>query len=77
MKVGIDRQECISCALCWTDCPDIFEENGKDGRSSIVEKYRITGDLGRGEVPESFRKPAQAAADDCPVSVIHVEYTVS
>jgi ferredoxin len=73
MKVSIDRTECTSCALCWTDCPDIFEEDDKDGWSRIVAKFRVGGDLGRGEVPESFRKAAQAAADDCPVSVIHVE----
>lgn len=38
-----------------------------------MEKFRAVGDLGRGEVPESFRKAAQAAADNCPVSVIQVE----
>ncbi|MGA2762391.1 MAG: ferredoxin [Spirochaetia bacterium] len=31
MKVSIDRKECTSCALCWSDCPDIFEEDPKDG----------------------------------------------
>ena len=73
MKVSIDRQDCTSCALCWTDCPDVFEEDEKDGWSRIVEKFRTAGDPGRGEVPESFRKAAQAAADECPASVIHVE----
>ncbi|HVP19789.1 MAG TPA: ferredoxin [Spirochaetia bacterium] len=73
MKVSIDRAECTSCSLCWSDCPDIFEEDPNDGLSRIVEKFRIAGDLARGEAPDTLRKAAQAAADDCPVSVIHVE----
>ncbi len=60
---------------CWTDCPDVFEEDDKDGWSRIVEKFQVAGDLGRGEVLKSLRKAAQAAADDYPVSLIHVEWT--
>ncbi len=73
MKVSIDRENCSSCSLCWSDCPEIFEEDPKDGLSRIVEKYLIAGDLGRGEVPETLRAVAKAAADGCPVSVISVE----
>lgn len=73
MKVSIDREQCTSCALCWSDCPDIFEEDPEDGWSRIVEKLRVGGDRARGEAPETLRKAAQAAADECPVSIIHVE----
>jgi ferredoxin len=73
MKVGIDRENCSSCSLCWSDCPEVFEENPSDGWSSIVAQFRIAGDLARGEVPEALRSAAQSAADNCPVSVIHVE----
>ncbi len=74
MKVSIDpRGDCTSCGLCWSDCPDIFEEAPDDGLSRIVEKLRIGGDIARGEAPESLRSSAQAAADGCPVSIIHVE----
>jgi ferredoxin len=73
MKVSIDREQCISCGLCWSDCPDIFEESPEDGWSRIVEKYRIAGDAAKGEAPESLREAGQGAADNCPVSVIHVE----
>ncbi len=73
VKVRIDREECTSCALCWSDCPEVFEEDPKDGWSRIVEKLRIGGDLSRGEAPEPLRGKAQAAADGCPVSIIHVE----
>ncbi len=73
MKVSIDpRGDCTSCGLCWSDCPDIFEE-ADDGLSRIVEKLRIGGDVARGEAPESLRSSAQDAADGCPVSIIHVE----
>ncbi len=74
MKVTIQpREDCTSCALCWSDCPDIFEEDPKDGMSRIVEKLRVSGDIARGEAPESLRSGAQGAADSCPVSIIHVE----
>ncbi|HTP58146.1 MAG TPA: ferredoxin [Spirochaetia bacterium] len=74
MKVSIDpRQDCTSCGLCWSDCPDIFEEAHDDNLSRIVEKLRVGGDVSIGEAPESLRASAQSAADGCPVSIIHVE----
>ena len=74
MKIRIEpRPDCTSCGLCWSDCPEIFEEDPKDGWSRIVEKLRLGGDPGRGEAPELLRASAQAAADGCPVSIIHVE----
>jgi putative ABC transport system permease protein len=36
VKVQIEREECISCAACWDDCPDVFEENMEDGLSQVV-----------------------------------------
>ncbi len=74
MKVTLSpREDCTSCALCWSDCPDIFEEDPKDGLSRIVEKLRINGDIAQAEAPESLRPGAQAAADGCPASIIHVQ----
>lgn len=73
MKISIDRGECTSCGLCWSDCPDVFEESPHDGLSSIVGRLRLHGNPALGEAPESLREAAQAAADGCPVSVIHVE----
>jgi ferredoxin len=73
MKVSIDRDQCIACALCWSDSPDIFEEDPGDKLSRIVEKLRVAGDIAKGEAPESLRKAAQGAAGNCPVSIIHVE----
>ena len=73
MRVTIDRDQCISCGVCWSECPEIFEENPADGKSGIAEKYRISGDVAAGEAPESLRVSAQAAADGCPVAIIRVE----
>jgi ferredoxin len=73
MKVTIDRDQCISCGVCWSECPEIFEDASDDGKSRITEKYRVSGDVSKGEAPEQLRDSAQAAADGCPVSIIHVE----
>lgn len=72
-EVTIDRDECISCELCWETCPDFFEENSEDGFSQVVEKYRTGDNLGVGEAPEDLRDSLQEAADECPVEIIHVE----
>ncbi len=73
MKVTIDRDQCICCALCWSDCPEIFEEDSSDSWSRIVAKFRVSGDLSQGEAPETLRTSGQDAADNCPVSIIHIE----
>jgi ferredoxin len=73
VKVSIDRDQCISCSVCWSDCPEIFEEDPNDNLSRIAEKYRVAGDPAKGEAPESLRGAAQGAADSCPVAIIHVE----
>ncbi len=71
-KVTIDRPDCTSCTSCWNVCPEIFEEDPDDGLSRIIEKYRVGGDPGTGEVPSDLESCAQDAADDCPVSIITV-----
>jgi ferredoxin len=73
MKATIDRDQCISCGVCWTECPELFEEDPDDGKSRITGKYRVAGDVAAGQAPEELRKTAQAAADGCPVSIIHIE----
>jgi ferredoxin len=72
MKVTIERDQCISCGLCWSDCPELFEEDADDGKSRITEKYRVSGDVAAGEAPETLRENAEAAAGACPVGIIHI-----
>ncbi len=71
VKAVIDREGCISCGACWTNCPEFFEENPDDNFSQVLEKYR-TGGLGEGEAPDDLVDCVLQAADDCPVQVIHV-----
>jgi ferredoxin len=73
LKVSIDRDDCISCAVCWSDCPDFFQENPDDGQSQILEQYRTGGNPGQGEAPEDLADCVRSAAENCPVEVIHVE----
>jgi ferredoxin len=74
-RVTIDREDCISCATCWTVCPEFFEENPDDGFSQIVAQYRVADDLGRGEGPGDMEDCVAAAAYGCPVEIIEVDKT--
>lgn len=72
-RVTIDRPECISCASCWTDCPEFFEQNADDQQSEVVPAYRENGELGAGKAPPHLVNCVQLAEADCPVAIIHVE----
>jgi ferredoxin len=72
MKVTIDRDECTSCEVCWTECPEVFEENPDDGLSQVVEQYQVDRNPGIGNISDEI-DCVQEAADDCPVEIIHVE----
>ncbi len=73
LRVWIDRDDCISCARCWTTCPEFFEQNPDDLYSQVVEPHRSDGALGEGRASEALRDCVTGAADDCPVQIIHVE----
>ncbi|MHB1295950.1 MAG: ferredoxin [Anaerolineae bacterium] len=72
-RVTIERDGCISCAACWGDCPEVFEENDDDGLSQVKAEYRAGGDPATGQVPDDLEDCAKGAAEACPVEVIHVE----
>ena len=71
MKVRINREECIGCAVCEALCPDVFKLL-EDGKSGIVEKFR-KGNSGEGEVGDELKACVENARDSCPVSVISTE----
>lgn len=73
MKVTINREECICCGVCWGECPEVFEENSDDELSCIVEKYRVEGKLGEGEVDDNLKECVVSAADACPVEIIDIK----
>ena len=73
MKVSVDRDECISCSVCWSECPELFAEDPGDGKCRIVAGYAAPGDGSSGEAPEELRAAAQKAEGACPVGIIHVD----
>jgi ferredoxin len=72
IKVTIDRDDCISCATCWSTCPEFFEENPDDFISQVIEQYRLNDNPGEGEAPQDLADCVQDAADGCPVQIIRV-----
>jgi len=62
MKATIDREGCISCGLCASTCPEVFQM-ADDGRAEVCAD----------PVPESAEDTAAEVRDNCPVSVITVE----
>lgn len=62
MKASIDRENCISCGLCESICPEVFRMGADGPAEAYVES-----------VPEAFQDTAKEAAEGCPVSVITVE----
>lgn len=73
MKVTIDRETCISCAVCWEECPELFEQNAEDEWSQVAEGHREVGSPAKGEVPEELEDCVLQAAEDCPVEIIHIQ----
>jgi len=61
MNVIIDRDECISCGVCESMCPEVFRM-ADDGLSEVHQQP--TPDL---------EAATREAAESCPVSIIHVE----
>jgi len=71
--VTIDRENCIACCNCHTNCPDVFELNPNDGLSQIKSQYRHDDTpLGEGSVPDSLGDCARVAEELCPISIINV-----
>lgn len=62
MTADIDRDECISCGLCASICPDVFRM-GEDGPAEVYVDA----------VPAELEEAVKEARDGCPVSVIIVE----
>jgi ferredoxin len=61
----------IMCGSCENLCEKVFHL--PNDKSTIVEKYRINGQLGEGQISADLDSCAKEAADACPVSAITVE----
>ncbi|NLK63514.1 MAG: ferredoxin [Tissierellia bacterium] len=62
MRAKVDRDACISCGLCESICPDVFELD--DENISVVKVDPI---------PSEAEACAKEAEDECPTDAIHVE----
>jgi len=61
MKAHVDQDTCISCGLCPSVCPEVFEFNSDDKAEAIVDV-----------VPSEHESAAQEARDSCPVDAISI-----
>jgi ferredoxin len=62
LKIRLDRDVCSGHGRCYVLAPDVFDE---DERGHCV--------LDLEEVPEEFRKQAQAGVDGCPEHALSIE----
>jgi len=69
-KVEINRDDCISCGVCYGSDPDHFEE-GEEGKSKVIKGQTNTSNSSGTFKDEGFDK-AKEAESSCPVSVIKV-----
>jgi ferredoxin len=61
MKVAVDKELCIGCAVCESVCPDVFEM-----RDTIaIVKAEI--------IPEAMEENVKQAVESCPVTAISVQ----
>lgn len=62
MKASVDRDTCISCGLCASICPNVFEMDDEQIAIVIVDTIAPEDEAG-----------AQEAAEQCPVGAITIE----
>ncbi|MDY6821603.1 MAG: ferredoxin [Deferribacterota bacterium] len=68
IKVSVDEDLCTGCAVCYTEVPEVFEDNG-DGISQVKEDVGGDGAILEGELAEKVDE----IKDECPVEAIIVE----
>lgn len=61
MKATVDRDTCISCGLCVSICPNVFEMDDEDIAIVKVDTIDVQDE-----------EDAIEAADQCPVSAIEI-----
>ena len=61
MKVSVDKDLCIGCALCESNCPEIFEMQD----NIAILKVEI--------IPSAEETSVKQMVDDCPVTAIIID----
>lgn len=69
-KIILDYQKCISCGLCATLCPDLFQ---RDDKSATVRLKGTKKQKNKAEAQVDFLACAKEAADACPASAISLK----
>lgn len=62
MKAHVDRDKCISCGLCASICPDVFEMDEEDISVVIVD-----------EIPKDSESCSIDSQEGCPTDAITVD----
>ncbi len=62
MKATVDRDACISCGLCATISPEVFEMDDEDIAIVIADP-----------IPEGEVDSAKEAEESCPTDAISIE----
>ncbi len=62
MRVSVDPEKCMGCAVCESICPEVFQMSD-DNIAKVL----------RDPVPEALEDTAREAAQSCPEEAIQVE----
>lgn len=62
MKAEVIREACISCGLCESVCPDVFELDDESISTVKVDP-----------IPSEFEDCAKEAEESCPTDAIRVK----
>ena len=68
--VGVDREACIACAVCYSTDPNHFEGDA-DGKSRVVGG--TTNGSSSGVFDDGLIDDARRAESSCPVTAITVK----
>ena len=71
MKIIHEREKCICCGACAAVCPEHWEM-ADDGKSTLLGS-KINSKTKNFELEAKEAGCNRAAADGCPVNIIHIE----
>lgn len=63
----VDQDECISCEVCVSICPEVFRMEGEEGGDHHHHKSFVYNPTGASE------EKIEQAMDNCPAACIHWE----
>ncbi len=61
MKIKVDKNKCLGCAMCLNLCPEVFEIKG--GKSQVKKGVDL----------EKYKDCIKQAAQNCPGRAITIE----